>query len=294
VTPVLVNFQKTYRFLAGLRNSYIPGKGTLSRFLSKRLIPEPEGKVICKTLYGFDLLINPKIDTGVEHSLYYFGTYEEGTLDFIISRLKPGDIFFDIGANIGLMSIVAAKSVGEKGKVYAFEANPETEKILRSNVELNHIDNIICINKAVGNSNGRINIYDNWEVNRGGSTLIKPSNEARSFEVELISIDSHDAYAQLPVRMVKIDVEGFEMDVLKGMEKMLTRQNAPDLIVECSAGRNNNYESVNEIFHFIKKTGRYKFYKLSRTKERKGKLTELMSEKELPAHDNIFCLNPQA
>ena len=87
-----VNNTKKHLFLSKIWDSNIIGKGTLSRFLSKILIPKPKSQLISKTIYGFDLLINPTIDKSVEHSLYYFGTYEKGTLNFIRKHLKDGEV----------------------------------------------------------------------------------------------------------------------------------------------------------------------------------------------------------
>lgn len=286
-----VNFSKTYILLSKIWDSRMIGKGTLSRFLSKLLIPKPEGEVIAKNVYGFDLLLNPVIDNGVERTLYYFGTYEKGTLNFIKEHLPKGGTFFDIGANIGLMSIFAARCLSDNGKVYSFEANPETAKLLRYNIKLNKISNIEVVDKAVGNDTGKIRIYDNWSVNRGGATLIKPEKETNSFEVDLIRIDDMAEYSNSAISMIKIDVEGFELDVLKGLEKILRKTGPPKLIIECSADRNNHYDSVYEIYDFIKKVNNYRIYKLSNSKERPGHLVEITSKEELPKHDNIFCIN---
>lgn len=285
-----VNHVKTYQLLSKIWDSSIIGKGTLSRFLSKTLIPKPTDPVISKTIYDFDLLINPAIDNGVESSLYYFGTYEKGTLNFIKTHLTEGQIFFDIGANIGLMSIFTSYCVGKTGKVFAFEANPETVKLLNYNIELNSISNITVVDKAVGNNEGKIKIYNNWAGNRGGASLIKPEQETEAFEVDLIKLDAITQYTSMNIGMIKIDVEGFEMDVLKGLENILSKNNAPKLIIECSADRNNNYDSVYEIYHFIKKVNNYKIYKLSKGKERFGELIEINDTSELPKHDNIFCI----
>ncbi len=285
-----INHVKTHLLISKIWDSSLIGKGTLSRFLTKFLIPRPTNAVISKTIYGFDLLINPAIDNGVERSLYYFGTYEKGTLDFIKKHLLQGQVFFDIGANIGLMSIFASYCVGKSGKVYAFEANPETVKLLKYNIELNGISNINIVDKAVGNQTGKIKIYNNWAGNRGGASLIKPEQETASFDVDLIKIDDITEYLSMNIGLIKIDVEGFEMDVLKGLEKILSRPVPPKLIIECSADRNNNYDSVYEIYHFIKKVNNYKIYKLSKGKERFGDLVEIKSTDELPKHDNIFCI----
>ena len=94
------------------------------------MIGRPKNKMIIKTIYGFKLHIDPIYDNGVEKSIYYTGTYEAGTLFIFSKLLEKGDLFIDVGANIGLMSIYAAMKVGESGNVHAFEPDPETFKIL--------------------------------------------------------------------------------------------------------------------------------------------------------------------
>jgi len=284
------DYNRQYNIISLVWNSRIPGKGTLARLLSRLLIPKPKGRVISKNIFGFDLLLDPLIDNGVERSLYCFGAYEQGTLKFMEENLKQDSVFFDIGANIGLMSIYASYRVGKTGRVFSFEANPETVNILQYNIDLNKIENITVVDKAAGNKNGTIKIYNNWNVNRGGATLIKPQQESSSFDVDLIKIDSVSEYIDLNISMIKIDVEGFEMDVLMGLEKILQKKDAPALIIECSEDRNNNYSSVYALFDFIKSVNSYKIYKLSRTKERIGKLVEITTREDLPKHDNIFCI----
>lgn len=284
-----VNYTQKYRFIASIWESGLPGKGTLSRFLTKLLIPKVTEPVICHLLHGFDMLIDPSHDSGVENSLYYFGTYEKGTLDFIQKNLQPGDVFLDIGGNIGLMSIYAAKCVGEKGKVYAFEANPETATLLEQNLQLNNLKNVEIVIKAVGSTKGKAKIYNNAAHNRGAASLIKPGIDTGSFDVDVIKLDDESPFNNLEIKMAKIDVEGFEMDVLKGMQGILQKPKAPILIVECSADRENNYDSVHEIFNFLKTVNGYKIFKLSKSKERLGNLVEIKTKEELPKHDNIFC-----
>lgn len=285
-----VNYIASYQKIARVWDSKFLLRGTFSRFLSKLLVPAPKDKVIAGNLHGFKMLLDPVIDNGVEKSLYYFGTYEKGTLDFIKHHLPEGGVFLDIGANIGLMSIYASIVCGASGKVFSFEANPETLEILKENISLNKITNIVTVGKAVGSKADKLKIYNNWSVNRGGATLIKPSGSNEGVDVDMIALDETEPFNSLRISMVKIDVEGFELDVLLGMKKILSASAPPVLIIECSADRNNNYESTHSIYDFVSSLGKYKIFKLSDTKERIGTLKEITTKNELPKHDNIFCM----
>ena len=100
--------------------------------------------------------------------------------------LNGGDVVIDVGANIGLMSIHASLNVGKSGKIYSFEANPETAKLLLKNLALNNIKNVSVIQKALGSDKSTGKIYSNWHINRGGASLIKPAIESEFFDVKII------------------------------------------------------------------------------------------------------------
>jgi FkbM family methyltransferase len=231
--------------------------------------------------------IDPSKDAGVELSLFQTGTYEKGTLYFITTYLKRGDCFVDVGANIGLMSIFASQCVGNPGKILAFEAHPETHQLLLENIQLNHIENIEPFNFALGDEVGKAKIYDNWNVNRGGASLVIHADNATGFEVEVKTLDDVIQNDFQP-KMIKIDVEGFEFQVLKGAENTI-KNCKPILIIEFSVSRDNQYDPF-EMIDFLESFGFYDIFKLAGTKERKSKLIQIKSREEFPNHDNIFCI----
>ena len=128
----------------------IKGIRRIAHYLPELLLPKPVGPLILKTRYGFYLMIDPVKDNGVERSIYYTGTYEKGTLFIIGNILSEGDTFVDVGANIRLMSLFATSIVKDTGKIIAFEPNPETMRILKSNIELNNASNIETSYYALG------------------------------------------------------------------------------------------------------------------------------------------------
>ncbi len=281
------------RLISSIRNTSIKGTGRLSLFLAKLLTAKPKGETIIKTLYNFNLKVDPFTDKGVERSLYYFGTYEEGTLQLMENLLCKGDCFVDIGANIGLMSIYSALLIGKEGNVIAFEPNPVTRKILEDNIKLNNIQNIKVEGLAISNESKLSKIYDRWDINRGGASLIKPSFETQSYEIQEIPLSEYFTENQ-KIKLIKIDVEGYELLVLKGATKLLIEDNAPILILEFSSLRDNTFgRDTYPLYSFIKELNNYRIFKSIRGKERKSKLIEIIHESQLPKHDNIYCFTKQ-
>ena len=282
-------FPISHKLISLFRDIDIRGIRKLSVVLPRVLLPDSTkiGAHILQTNHGFLMKIDPSKDAGVELSLFQTGTYEKGTLYFIASCLNRGDCFIDIGANIGLMSIFASQCVGNPGKILAFEAHPETHELLLENIQLNKIENIKTFNFALGNETGKATIYDNWNVNRGGASLVIHAENSTGFEVDVKTLDEVIQNDFQP-KMIKIDVEGFEFQVLKGAANTI-KNCKPILIIEFSVSRENQYDPF-EMIDFIESFGFYEIFKLSGTKERKSKLIQINSREEFPNHDNIFCI----
>jgi FkbM family methyltransferase len=275
-----------------VRDINVKGIRKLSLMLPKWLLPSPKNTpaYILETIHGFKLHINPALDNGVELSLHETGTYEKGILLYLRSILKKGDCFVDVGANIGLMSIFAAECVGREGKILAFEAHPKTAILLQENIELNGLKNIQVCQYALGSTEGKTHIYDNWQVNRGGASLVVKTDASEAYEIDIHSMDQVFPADRIP-KAIKIDVEGFELEVLKGATETI-RKHHPVLIVELSENRSNVHDSSVELIDFIKSLGNYRIYKLKGGKERKSKLIEITSNDQLPKHDNVICIHP--
>ena len=283
------NFKIRHTFINWLNNIDIAGFRKLAHFAPKWLILPPTKTGVIQLKDEIKLWIDPVNDDGVERSLYYTGSYEAGTLAFIKNNLKKGNCFVDVGANIGLMSIVASKVVGSQGKIYSFEPHPNTVKILRFNVNLNSIKNIEVFEKGVGSKSEVAKIYDRWDVNRGGASLLSSSSNQKSHDIQIVSLD--EVFENIEIDMLKIDIEGFELEALKGAEKILSAENPPILIVECTQETEHQDYSREELYTWLKNTNsRFKFYKLKGSKSRVSKLIEITDQSELPTHDNLFCI----
>ena len=258
----------------------------MSVLLPKLLLPSSEsvGKHILSTLHGFKLIIDPSIDSGVELSLYETGTYEKGILDFIEKNFSENGVLLDVGANIGLMSIYTASKF-PLAKVLAYEAHPDTYQILKDNIALNHLSNIATYQVAAGAHVGSVQIFDNWSVNRGGASIKYGDPGSSGTNVDMVVLDEE---LEVEPTMIKIDVEGAELDVLKGLKNSIEKSH-PVLIVEVSKDRSKEGE-VEEIYKFIKDFKQYSIYKLAGGKERVSRLIPVENMDDLPEHDNIICI----
>lgn len=285
------SFLFRHQLISTLRDLDIKGIRRLSVSLPKRILPDPKsvGKHVLKTIHGVQMIIDPSIDNGVELSLFETGTYEKGTIQLLEKYLQKGSAFLDIGANIGLMSVIASKVVGTNGIVYAVEANPNTVPILQANIDLNDCRNVEVIPVALSDISGKALLFENWEVNRGGASLISQSNEEEGLEVKMERLD--DLFDEnTPIQLVKIDVEGFEPQVIRGGMQWFQKQQ-PVFIIEVSEKREKEVgPSPAEVMELVQTIGEYAFYKQKGTKERRGKLVEIKSVADLPNHDNIVCI----
>lgn len=161
-------------------------------------------------------------DHGVGLPLFLEKTYEPCETQFIKNVLRPGMVFVDVGANIGYFTVVAARAVGHAGKVVAFEPDPYNFCLLGRNVRTNRLRNVIVSNYALGASPGVARLRRSSR-NYGDHRLYE-SDEERSNTV-LVPIDTLDGSLQRhdisAVDVIKMDVQGYEHNVLTGMSNIL-------------------------------------------------------------------------
>ena len=144
---------------------------------------------------------------------------------FLSTVCRPGDTVVDVGANIGVLSLLASRLVGSAGSVFAIEAHPRTYLALLNNLKKNLTTNVkpLCI--AVGPEPGTVRFSDRLDDDWN-----KVDGNSGSLEVEVKPLDDVcDDYAHIDV--LKIDVEGFELHVLKGATKVLARTDC--VLLEC-------------------------------------------------------------
>jgi len=150
------------------------------------------------------------------------GISERHLLDLLVETVKPGDVVYDIGANVGFYTVPLAKAVGPQGKVIAFEPERTSYNHLQENLKLNGVTNVRSYCKALGDRNGEAKLYLGKV---GNLSLLPPDTEGMSHEVvELVAGDGFRDAESLPLpRAVKIDVEGYEYAVLEGLRETLAQ-----------------------------------------------------------------------
>jgi FkbM family methyltransferase len=152
--------------------------------------------------------------------------------------IEPGQVVYDVGANIGFFTILCARLTGPEGKVFAFEPMPQNAEALRHNISLNGLDNVVVVQKALSCESGTANLFlsphsafHSLDV-EGASKRENLGPQAGEISVETITLD--EFVAEDPARvpdLIKLDVEGAEVLALQGMRETL-RSAEPLLLCE--------------------------------------------------------------
>jgi FkbM family methyltransferase len=151
---------------------------------------------------------------------YFPETYEAENFEFLSKSCKPGAVIIDIGAHIGLFSVIASQVTGKTGKVYAFEPAPSTYALLQKTVGINHAEQVIeTFQKAVGKETGKITFFvsDDQADNSNSLVNYKADRSLHGIDVAVTSIDNFVKEKNITsLNFIKIDVEGAEYDTLRG------------------------------------------------------------------------------
>jgi FkbM family methyltransferase len=179
----------------------------------------------------------------LSRELYCYG-FEEAEMQFLKKYLKNDDVVFDIGANVGLFTLICSEFVGNSGTIHAFEPSPQTFNWLEQNVNSNKLKNVILNQLAVSDKDGTIGFHLSEEGYDAFNSIVKPSKGSNyiSQTVNCLTLDSYVEKHQLQgkIQIIKIDVEGFEISLLSGASRILSAENAPDLVVEFTESNAEN------------------------------------------------------
>jgi FkbM family methyltransferase len=200
-------------------------------------------KIIRGTASGYRIWVSP-----AEHLGYLLGTDEPHLQSAIRKYVSTGDTVYDIGANVGYVSISLAKQVGPQGRVFAFEPVPRNIEAFRRNIEINGIANIELLPAAAADRTGEavIRIAENLAA----ASLVWHRNNPSATELRIATVSVDELMEQEKLtypKFVKIDVEGAEGAVLQGMRRTVAAAR-PVLFVECSeAGRETSWNLLRDL-----------------------------------------------
>ncbi|SBS71902.1 Methyltransferase FkbM family [uncultured Mycobacterium sp.] len=179
------------------------------------------GPIVVSGKTSFGATLRCRLPDLIQTYIWLFAEWEPDLTNFIATRLTDGDTFIDIGSNIGYYSLLAATCVGPNGRVIAVEASPYIANEIRYNVTANGAEGRIrVVNKAAASTAGTLTVYAGPAHNLGNTTTAAAGTRDLRAEstVEACPIDQIVTPQEIAsVRLIKIDVEGGEADVLAGM-----------------------------------------------------------------------------
>ena len=227
-------------------------------------------------------------------SISTFGIYEPETTLLIERTLNPGDVFLDIGANIGWYTLLAASLVGETGKVFAFEPEPANFALLQKNIALAGYHNVDPMQKAVSDRNQTVTLY--LRENNRGSHALYAGVDSASIPVEAVRLDDHLGTYMGKIDLIKMDIEGSEGHALMGMTALLKRNRGVKIIMELSPhALEQSGTPARDVLDMLRGLG-FAFY----TIDGQGS-TPVSAEMLLqtyggqpPKHTNILCIREDA
>ncbi len=196
-------------------------------WLTRTLIKPPNPVVTADN----DILYLPK--RSLMAAAFVLGrVYEPATTAFFKEVIKPGMTVVDIGANAGYYTLLAARLAGDRGRVYAFEPEPENYAVLVKNVEVNGHHNVLCRQQAVASESGRVQFFLAGESG-AHSLYTGKASPRRRIMVEATSLDEFFRKDGWPhIDLIKMDIEGAELRALEGMVELVRRAKNLKLIME--------------------------------------------------------------
>jgi len=212
----------------------------------------------------------------------YFGLIDESR-ERLYGLAGDGNTIIDVGANMGETIMNFSNIVGTKGEVYGFEPDRINHERCNDNLKLNNFKNIILNNVGLGDVPGQFKIKVDTPSNRGGNRISNSTDDTNTEIINVITLDDYVNNNKIHrINLIKIDVEGFELNVLKGAVKTLN-QFKPILFIELDdTNLNQQNHSAKELVSFLMTLG----YKIVNA-ETNEKITEDSDFKN--CHYDIIC-----
>jgi FkbM family methyltransferase len=212
-------------------------KGPLRRRIRDRLLVLAARRRTIRRGAGAGL----RIDATGSNPAYALGLAEPAVQDRLVEELAPGMVMYDVGANIGFFTLIAARHVGDNGRVVAFEPLEENAAAMERNLALNGVENVTIVRKALSDRPGRMGMSVPNTPDAGTRAALGGDGPV----VEVARLDDLDLPAP---DLVKIDIEGAEVDAVQGMLATLTAA-SPVLLIEVhdEEGTTARWDALDEL-----------------------------------------------
>lgn len=205
---------------------------------------------------GLHWYLDPVSNFGLR--LLKFQEYESDITNIIENVLNENDVFVDLGANEGYFSVLASRKIGSKGVVYSIEPQTRMWEVLNKNINKNHLTNIVVLPYLVSDECKTSDIVLSPNINSGSSSAVK-STRNNFWEVETldsITLDQLFFHRNTEIKLIKIDIEGFELFALKGAKKLLENHLIKNIIIEVHPEQLNALnQNVSEIYEILELNG---------------------------------------
>jgi len=245
-------YQKVIRVFSGHGIGKIPIIRDIHKFINFNL--RPRFVKIGKN----KMFLDPN-DTIVSKNLATRGVYEPIETEIVKKEIKRGDIVLDIGANIGYYTLIFSELVGENGKVFAFEPDPDNFALLNKNVQINNCHNVVLIKKGVSNKSGMAKLYLS-EKNKGDHRTYDLLDGRKSIEIEIIQLDDYFKDYKGKIDFIKIDIQGAELNAFYGMRNIFKKNQNMKILTEFwPEGLKNSGANPAEYLQFFTEHG-FKMY----------------------------------
>jgi FkbM family methyltransferase len=224
--------QLIFRYPASA-SKLLAGYPAVQAYIDKRLHEEyVADPAEIKHVRGFDICLNPR-DLYASSYIAKGSSYELTTTLIFASLVRPGDVVFDIGANIGWFTLLAAKMTGPRGRVVAFEPEPMNFSLLSKSIARNGFKNVIALERCASDSDGDATLHLTTAMNMPGSHSTVRDFGQGSITVPASRISSicRDLGVDL-IHLLKVDAEGAEPQVIAGAMPLIEASKVQNIILE--------------------------------------------------------------
>jgi len=245
------------------------GASTMLKYLLKRSSYEFRKRILKQRFVEISVhnykMVADLNDPGISRTLIHFGTREKDHIYILNKELSSGDVIIDLGANIGYYALMEANIVGNDGYVYAIEPSPSNVDLLRKNISLNNYNDIVEVfQMGASNKTGKEQFYTSEMSNLGtfsptryygksSMTKSSPTISAKTTNIPDFVVDKKQ------IDFIRMDIEGYEVEVFEGMIPMLENKNfSPKILFETHRPKyDETHHSMREVLIKMFKYGYY-------------------------------------